>query len=197
MKHLHSSKMDKLDQSESEYLHQTIISHFKIIFNYFEAIFNFNNYSSGSLSQNLDYIENLIMNPSTFFILITIFLLLIFSQTIDFWLNIFFNKLPFKLITKHFLKTSFNQVHLKNIVYELKANQVGIYALQGRRPHMEDQFSFKFDTLNGECQLNGRNLEKLKQSNSLNQTQNFEIVAVFGMFYYYLLYIYIYILNKF
>lgn len=48
-----------------------------------------------------------------------------------------------------------------------------------KRPHMEDNFSFKFDTLNGECLLNGRKLENLRQSNVLNQTHNFEIVAVY------------------
>lgn len=41
---------------------------------------------------------------------------------------------------------------------------------------MEDKFSFKFDKLNGECLLNGRKLENLKQS---NQTPNFEMIAVF------------------
>lgn len=45
------------------------------------------------------------------------------------------------------------------------------------RPHMEDNFSFKFDTLNGECLLNGRKLENLKRSNNL--THNFEIISVF------------------
>ena len=42
---------------------------------------------------------------------------------------------------------------------------------------MEDNFSFKFDTLNGECLLNGRKLENLKRSNNL--THNFEIISVF------------------
>lgn len=167
-----------MDESE-EYLHQTLSSHFKLILSYFETISNL------SLSKNfdLDYLEgsirSLIMKPSTSIFLISIIILLFFSQTFDFWLNIFHDKLPFKLMTRNFLRSGLSSGHLKNVIYELKANQVGVYAIQGRRPHMEDNFSFKFDTLNGECLLNGRKLESLKQSNAFNTSYNLEMIAVF------------------
>ena len=118
--------MDRLDESD-EYLHQTLNSHFKLILNYIETLSNF------SLSKNLDFdylegsLRSLIMKPSTSIFLISIIILLFFSQTFDFWLHFFY-----KFVTKH-LRSNFNGGHLKNVIYELKANEVGIYAIQGRR----------------------------------------------------------------
>lgn len=128
MKHIHNSKMDESE----EYLHQTISSHFKIIFSYFDSLANL------SLNKNFDleYLEssimNFIMKPSTSIFLVSLIILLFFSHTFDFWLNVFYNKLPFKSFTRN-LRSSFGAGNLKNVIYELRANQVGIYAIQGRR----------------------------------------------------------------
>lgn len=118
-----------MDESD-EYLHQTISSHFRIILSYIETL------SSLSFAQNLDleYLEssimNLVMKPSTSIFLVSIILLLFFTQTFDFWLA-FYNRLPFKSITRN-LRSGLGGSHFKNVIYELKANQVGIYAIQGR-----------------------------------------------------------------
>lgn len=126
MKHIYSDKMDESD----EYLHQTISSHFQIIVNYIETL------TSLSFAQNFDleYLESSIMNlvckPSTSIFLVSIIILLFFTQTFDFWLNIFYNRLPFKSITRN-LRSGLGGSHLKNVIYELKANQLGVYAIQG------------------------------------------------------------------
>ena len=126
MKHIYSDKMDESD----EYLHQTISSHFRIIVNYIETL------TSLSFAQNLDFeylessIMNLVMKPATSIFLVSLIILLFFTQTFDFWLNIFYNRLPFKSITRN-LRSGLSGNHFKNVIYELKANQVGIYAIQG------------------------------------------------------------------
>jgi hypothetical protein len=81
--------------------------------------------------------------PATCATMIVLLACLLLVQTSHYWMQTFARRLPFKMISKRILtsgsgRAASNSPKLKS---ELRTPNAGLFAMQGRRPRMEDRFS--------------------------------------------------------
>lgn len=85
--------------------------------------------------------HSIMMQPGTCAALIFIVASFIIFHSSHYWLHTFARRLPFKLISRRVLVNPSTRNNPTLQGNEFYCQDAGIYAIQGRRPHMEDKFA--------------------------------------------------------
>jgi protein phosphatase type 2C, putative len=124
------------DLDDNELFYHTIGSHFNVIFKFLVGI-SINLTSSAHLIQLI----NFMMKPQVLIWFSTIFGLILFFHSFDFCFDFFHRLLSYQWLKEHRLPYKISSQDNSH-VESLKLKNIGIYALKGRRPKMEDTFSY-------------------------------------------------------
>ncbi|XP_013778235.1 protein phosphatase 1L-like [Limulus polyphemus] len=138
------------DELENEVLFQTLVSHLKI---FSHVVFNLSmNFSS--VSHFLKYLRWYVLKPETIALGFTIFAVFLLCHSADLWYKVLVTRLQLaaslSAATGKGNFGSFLNARNKNdrLAWELSEGSASVYALQGRRPRMEDRFSVLVDKKN-------------------------------------------------
>ena len=123
------------DELEDKLIYHTFISHMKLMSKFMMSI-SLNSYFSYSWRM----IRSYILKPEVLLFSILLFLLLLYLQNLDFRTRSIFKRIGLTLGES----STFGNIHSPsrngNSEWEYNAENVAVYAIQGRRPRMEDRF---------------------------------------------------------
>ncbi|XP_053203720.1 protein phosphatase 1L-like [Panonychus citri] len=134
--------MESEDYEDGEPFFYTFNSHFKLLLRFLVGL----SINWTSFKCLLNSIKMILMRTETIILLISLAIIYICCHSSDVWPNILSKRIP----NQWLLKLGIIKVKPKNNCSSstegLIVNNVGIYAIQGRRPKMEDTFSYCDET---------------------------------------------------
>lgn len=123
------------DEFEDKLIYQTFVSHSKL----FSKLVMGLSVNSSHLSYGWRILRIYVLKPEVLIFSILAFLIVIYLQNLEIRSKSLFKKLGFSIE-----ESSFRSIQLQskkeNLSWEHKAGNVAVFAVQGRRPHMEDRF---------------------------------------------------------
>jgi protein phosphatase 1L len=130
------------DDLEEAVLKQAVSSQMKVLSKFtfnFVGFFNRSGSNSSSFNSGVTYFLKLLLRPEVFLIAIIIFVFCFYLQALELNANGFINRISNKLRFKSKSKISFAPSAAERDSWEEIKTQSAVYAVQGRRPKMEDR----------------------------------------------------------
>lgn len=124
------------DELEDKLIYQTFISHTKLLSKFIMGFSVNSTYFSYSWRMFRIYI----LKPEILIFSILVLLVIAYLQNVDIKSQSFFKKIGFSIGDSSTFKSIQLQSRNDNSSWEYKAGNVAVFAVQGRRPHMEDRF---------------------------------------------------------
>lgn len=128
------------DELEDKIFYQTYISHMKLLSKFAVGVPPFNS----SVSYLWRLFRLYFVRPEVFFCAIIVFVFLLYLQAVELWSRGLLNRIStsFGYAARHH-KSQLQMVNVslaEKQSWELIKNQSAVYAVQGRRPKMEDRY---------------------------------------------------------
>lgn len=124
------------DELEDKLIYQTFISHSKLLTKFIMG-FSIN---STYLNYSWRMFRVYILKPEILIFSIVVLLVIAYLQNVDIRSQSFFKRIGFSIGDTTTFKNMQLQSRTDNSNWEYKAGNVAVFAVQGRRPHMEDRF---------------------------------------------------------
>ena len=131
------------ETTEHEHFYLIINKHLHVLANFLLSFGRGGAFQNRQLDGLVKQAHSIIMQPTTYAAVIFLIASLIIMHTSHYWLHTFARRLPFKLISRRVLVNGSprngSTNHLEGS--EFHCHDAGIFAIQGRRPRMEDKFT--------------------------------------------------------
>lgn len=123
------------DELEDKIIYQTFISHIKLLSKLVMGI----SVNTTYLSYSWRLFRIYILKPEVLIFSILLFLIVAYLQSLDLRSESIFKKIGFSIGSNQYKSVS-SQLTNESSSWEYKSGNVAVFAVQGRRPHMEDRF---------------------------------------------------------
>ena len=134
--------MDSDEYEESEPLFYTFGSHFKLMLRFLVGL----SINWTTIKCLLNSIRMALMRTETIILFLSLLIIYICCHSSDVWPALLIKRIPHQWLLKLKLIKVKTKNNCSTSANELLINNVGIYAIQGRRPKMEDTFSYCDET---------------------------------------------------
>lgn len=125
-----------------------ISKHLRLLADYLISIDQHRPRNHAQLAELLHRVQTFCSQPGILAAIILLLSALLLVHTSHYWMHTFARRLPFKMISKRILTTASSSSNGRNsnsnagkLKCEMRTKNAGLFAMQGRRPRMEDRLS--------------------------------------------------------